>query len=72
MVGFASLRSLEAILQTQPKKTLQYNIKKEHANVSLEGKLCNITQCQAHFQSLLLIIIVQSLKPLNLLSTKDT
>ena len=72
MVGFASQRSFEVMLKTQSTKTLQYNVKKEHANVSREGALRNITQCQAHFQSLLLIIIAQSLKPLNLLSTKDT
>ena len=30
MVGFASLRSFELMLQTQPTKTLQYNIKKEY------------------------------------------
>ena len=72
MVGFASLRIFEVMLQTQPTKTLQYNIKKEHANVSREGALRNITLGQAHFQSLLLIIFAKSLKPLNLLSTKDT
>ena len=38
MVGFVSLRSFEVMLQTQPTKTLQYNIKKEHANVSREGR----------------------------------
>ena len=37
MVGFVSLRSFEVMLQTQPTKTLQYKIKKEHANVSREG-----------------------------------
>ena len=37
MVGFVSLRSFEVMLRTQPTKTLQYNIKKEHANVSWEG-----------------------------------
>ena len=54
------------------RKTLQYNIKREHANVSRRGAPRNITLCQAHFQLPLLIIIAQSLKPLNLLSTKDT
>ena len=38
MVGFASLRSFEVMLQTQPTKTLQYNIKKEYANLSREGR----------------------------------
>ena len=67
MIGFASLPSFEVMLQTQPTKTLQYNKKKEYANLSQEGALRNITLCQAHFQSLLLIIIAKSLKPLNFL-----
>ena len=63
MVGLASPRSFEAILQMQPSKTLQNSIKREHANVSRRGAPRIITLCQTHFQLPLLIIIAQSLKP---------
>ena len=71
MVGFASL-SFEVMLQTQPSKNVTVQYKERSFNVSRQGALSNITLCQAHFQSLFLMIIAQSLKPLNLLSTKDT
>ena len=47
------------MLQTQPSKNITVRYKER----------TNITLCQAHFQSLFLITIAQSLKPLNLLST---
>ena len=60
------------MLQTQPSKNVTVQYKERSSNVSRQGALGNITLRQAHFQSLFLIIIAQSLKPLNLLSTKDT
>ena len=72
MVGFASPRSFEVILRTQSSKNVTEQYKERSCNVSRQGALSNITLCQAHFQLPLLIIIAQSLKPLNLLSTKDT
>ena len=72
MVGFASPRSLRWFSRRSRWKTLQNSIKREHPNVSRRGAPHNITLCEAHFQLPLLIIIAQSLKPLNLLCTKDT
>ena len=57
MVGFASPRSFEVILQTEPSKMLQYSIKREHANVIRRGAPRNITLCQAHFQLPLLPLL---------------
>ena len=72
MVGFASLRSFEVILQTQPSKNVTVQYKERTCKCKSAGAPRNITLWQAHFQLPLLIIISRSLKPLNLLSTKDT
>ena len=72
MVGFASPRSFEVILPTQPSKNVTEQYKERTRECKSAGAPLNITLRQAHFQLPLLIIIAESLKPLNLLSTKDT
>ena len=72
MVGFASPRSFEVILPTQPSKNVTEQYKERTRECKSAGAPRNITLRQAHFQLPLLIIIAQSLKPLNLLPTKDT
>ena len=60
MVGFASPRSFEVILPTQPSKNVTVQYKMRTCKCNSDWVPRNITLCQAHFQLPLLIIIAQS------------